>query len=261
MTDTPKPCIVISPIGEEKSETRMRSDQVLKHLITPAAEECGYKAVRADQISDPGMITSQIIQRIIDDPLVIADLSEENPNVFYELAIRHAIKKPLVQIIQKGQKPPFDVAGMRTIPVDHHDLDSVAEAKQEMVKQIKSAESKPEAMETPISRAIDLQNLTQSGDPNDRHFADILEGISDIRSEMRMTRQSIESADTRAQLSNFYSGRKKQPSSFDISEVLLKSPYGKLPSEKDTAKILRKLTALYNESPKEPTEDEDESDI
>jgi hypothetical protein len=57
-------CFVISPIGEEGTEIRRRADQVLKHIITPAAEECGYETIRADKISEPGMITSQVIQHL-----------------------------------------------------------------------------------------------------------------------------------------------------------------------------------------------------
>ncbi len=121
-----KTCFVIAPIGEAESETRKRSDQVLKHVIAPAASACGYKAIRADQISEPGMITSQVIQHIVEDPLVIADQTDRNPNVFYELAIRHAIRKPLVQLIKKGEQIPFDVAGTRTIHVDHRDLDVIS---------------------------------------------------------------------------------------------------------------------------------------
>ena len=138
---TLKACFVIAPIGEAESDTRKRSDQILKHVISPAVKACGYKATRADQISEPGMITSQVIQKIVDDPLVIADLTERNPNVFYELAIRHVIKKPLVQLIKKGEQIPFDVAGTRTIHVDHHDLDSVEEAKKEIIAQEQSLEA------------------------------------------------------------------------------------------------------------------------
>jgi hypothetical protein len=90
-----KVCFVIAPIGTEGSDVRVRSDQVLKHIITPAARECGYEPIRADQISEPGLITSQVIQHIVQDPLVIADLTGRNPNVFYELAVRHAIKNRL----------------------------------------------------------------------------------------------------------------------------------------------------------------------
>src|SRR3989338_8854008 len=78
-----KICFVISPIGEDDSDTRKRSDQVLKHIITGAVEQLGYEVIRADKISEPGIITHQILQHIVDAPLVIADLTERNPNVFY----------------------------------------------------------------------------------------------------------------------------------------------------------------------------------
>ena len=138
-----KICFVIAPIGEPESETRKRSDQILRHIIGPAAEERGYRAVRADELDKPGLITSQVIQHVVDDPLVIADLTGRNPNVFYELAIRHAIRKPIIQIISKGESIPFDVAGTRTIFVDHHDLDNVAAAKSSIIEQIKALESGP----------------------------------------------------------------------------------------------------------------------
>ena len=178
-----KNCFVIMPIGDEASDTRRRSDQVLKHIIKPAAELCGYEAIRADEIDKPGLITSQVIQRVIDDPLVIADLSETNPNVFYELAIRHAIRKPLVQIIEKGQRIPFDVAGTRTVHVDHKDLDSVSSAKDEIVRQIKQLEADPNDLETPISISRDLQILKQSDNPKDRGMADLLSVVSEMRVE------------------------------------------------------------------------------
>jgi hypothetical protein len=187
----PKACFVIAPIGEPESDTRKRSDQVLKHIIAPAVEACGYKAVRADQIDKPGIITSQVIQRGVGDPLVVADLSETNPNVFYELAIRHAIRKPLVQIIRKGDRIPFDVAGTRTIQVDHHDLDSVEAAKKEIRDQIKAVESDEAKMETPISVSLDLQLLRQSENPEERSLADLMAAVSDLRTgvqkiEMRL---------------------------------------------------------------------------
>src|SRR5207245_4822666 len=96
-------CFVISPIGEEGTEIRRRADRVFKHIIEPVVEECGYKAVRADQISKPGIITSQIIQHLAEDPLVIADLAGHNANVFYELAVRHVTRKPVIQITQLGE--------------------------------------------------------------------------------------------------------------------------------------------------------------
>jgi len=182
MSHSHKQCFVISPIGEPDSETRKRSDQVLKYIIRPAVESCGYVAERADEMDKPGMITSQVIQRVVNDPLIVADLTERNPNVFYELAIRHAIRKPFVQLIKKGERIPFDVAGARTIQVDHSDLDSVERAKTDITKQIKALEADSSDLETPISMSLDLQVLRHSDKPEERSLADLLSAVSDMRS-------------------------------------------------------------------------------
>lgn len=190
-----KRCFVIAPIGEPESETRKRSDQILRHVISPALADCGYTATRADQISEPGMITSQVIQHIVDDQLVVADLTDRNPNVFYELAIRHAIRKPFVQLIKKGEQLPFDVAGTRTIYVDHHDLDSVEEAKKEIIAQVHSLENDPSNLETPISVSLDLQLLKQSENPEQRSLADVLSVISELRSSVANIEKRLASPD------------------------------------------------------------------
>lgn len=179
--DDKKICFVISPIGDDESDTRKRSDQVLKHIISGAVEQLGYEVIRADKISEPGIITHQIIQHIVDAPLVVADLTERNPNVFYELALRHAIRKPLVQLIKKGELIPFDVAATRIIQFDLHNLDSVDAAKQEIIAQVKSLEAGKNDTDNPISVSLDLKMLKESGDPEERSLADIVEAISDLR--------------------------------------------------------------------------------
>jgi hypothetical protein len=120
------------------------------------------------------MITSQVIQHLVDDDLVVADLTGRNPNVFYELAIRHAVRKPIVQIIQIGEPIPFDVSQSRTIQVDHHDLDSVARCRDDLVKQIHSVENDPTDVDTPVSVAIDLQSLRRSENPLEKSSAEII---------------------------------------------------------------------------------------
>ena len=179
--DEKKNCFVIAPIGDEGTEIRKRSDQVLKHVISPPVTECGYKPIRADKISEPGIITTQVIQHIAEDPMVVADMTGKNANVFYELALRHALKKPVVQIIGKEEKIPFDVAATRIIVLDHTDLDSVEEAKKEMIKQIKAAETPNFEPESPISVAVELQSLLTSELPEDKRFGDLLSSLQEIQ--------------------------------------------------------------------------------
>jgi hypothetical protein len=180
-TQEKKICFVISPIGEEGSETRERADQVLKHIISASIEPLGYEVIRADKISEPGIITTQIIENIVDAELVIADLTEKNPNVFYELALRHAIRKPLVQMIKKGEIIPFDVAATRIIQFDLQSLDSVASAKEEIISQVKTLETGKNEVHNPISVSLDLKVLKESGSKEERSLADIVEGIADLR--------------------------------------------------------------------------------
>lgn len=184
MNSRSKTCFVIAPIGEPESETRKRSDQVLQYIIRPSVEQCGYVAVRADEIDRPGIITTQVIQHIVEDPLVIADLTERNPNVFYELALRHALRRPLIQLISKGEVIPFDVAGTRTIQVDHRDLASVDAAKSQIQKQVRALENDPSDVESPISVALDLQSMRQSGNPEARSLADVVDLLGNLRQMM-----------------------------------------------------------------------------
>ena len=117
-SDWEKTCFYISPIGEQDSEHRQHADLFLGSIVEPALEEFGLKVVRADKIGKPGMITSQIIEHIFKLKLVIADLSFHNPNVFYELCLRHVCRLPTVQVIRSIDKIPFDLDQFRTIKID-----------------------------------------------------------------------------------------------------------------------------------------------
>lgn len=111
-------CFYVSPIGADDSEHRQHSDLFLGSIIEPAIESVGLKVVRADQIEHPGMITNQVIEYVMKSKLVVADLSFTNPNVFYELALRHMMNSPVVQIVRKGDPIPFDISQFRTVVVD-----------------------------------------------------------------------------------------------------------------------------------------------
>ncbi|WP_235489885.1 hypothetical protein [Streptomyces roseoverticillatus] len=87
---------------------------IFEQVIAPACERHGIIAVRADGIAHAGDITEQICQHVIESDLVIADVSGGNPNVMYELGLRHVTGKPTIHIGEAGQLP-FDIASIRTI--------------------------------------------------------------------------------------------------------------------------------------------------
>lgn len=184
-------CFVIAPIGEPDSLVRKRSDQVLKYVIRPAAEACKLNALRADEISKPGLITTQVIQHILEDAIVVADLTGHNANVFYELAIRHAIRRPYVQIIDEKDPLPFDVAGIRSIQFSHNDLDSVNLAKEEIAKQITTMLASNDPCESPITVAVDLSTLSKSTNPEDRRMGDVLTAIAELTHQVASLQQVV----------------------------------------------------------------------
>ena len=87
----------------------------------------------AHKISEPGSITKQVISEIYDSKLVIANLTNRNPNVMYELALRHAIGKPAIMIAEKGTLLPADIITQRTI-FYQNDAKGVLELRDELKK-------------------------------------------------------------------------------------------------------------------------------
>lgn len=110
-------CFFIAPIGDEGTEQRKHSDAIRASFIEPAMQEHDLKVVRADQITRPGMISQHIIEYILKSRLVVADLSFHNPNVFYELCLRHVTGKPTVHLIREEDPIPFDVGNFRTVRI------------------------------------------------------------------------------------------------------------------------------------------------
>jgi len=81
----------ICPLGKEGEDTRKRSDKIMKHIIKPIATELGYYVQRADKMFG-NIIMEDIITMLHKADVVIADLTDMNPNVFYELGLRQATK-------------------------------------------------------------------------------------------------------------------------------------------------------------------------
>jgi len=146
-------------------------------------KQAGFEAKRADQLEKPGLVTQQIIDLAATAPLVVADLTDVNPNVMYELAIRHMVKKPIVLVIEHDQELPFDVAMNRTIFVNTSDWDSLAESKRELKAQIKSALEKGE-VDNPISQTFELKAVRETGDDTQKLLANVVERLDTVSRRM-----------------------------------------------------------------------------
>lgn len=102
-------CFVIMPFANEY-------DSVFSAAIRPAAEANGYRCERADSYSIPQNVPSEVVKAIISSDLVIADISEPSPNVYYELGVSHCVGNKTITITCKVDTLPFDLATWRAIP-------------------------------------------------------------------------------------------------------------------------------------------------
>ena len=144
-------CFIITPIGETNSETRKKADAIIRTIIKPILNELEIEPVVPHESNEPGSITSEIINEIIDDKLVIANLTGLNPNVMYELAIRHSFAKPVVCIFEKGTKLPFDIKDDRAIEYENS-IAGVGDL-QEKLKGMILAALKQTVINNPVTRA------------------------------------------------------------------------------------------------------------
>jgi hypothetical protein len=150
-----KICFYISPIGEENTEQRKHADLFVASLVEPAVRTLGLELVRADKIGSPGVITSQVIEHLRRAALAIADLSYLNPNVFWEMALRHACRLPTVQIIRKADRIPYDVNQVRSVVIDTSDIYTLIPRLEtyqaEIATQAREALADPESVGNPIT--------------------------------------------------------------------------------------------------------------
>lgn len=89
--------------------------EIIFEMIREAASKHGFTVLRADELFAPGRITDQILKAIQRAGLIVADITDSNPNVLYEVGIAHTLHKETVLISQKGQSIPFDIAAIRII--------------------------------------------------------------------------------------------------------------------------------------------------
>ncbi len=114
-----KTCFVIMPIGDANLD-RAKFElfkEIYEDIIKPAVRRSltDCDCIRADEIKEVGSIVRDIVSQLCDADLVIADLTDKNPNVFYELGVRHVLGKPTILISQKMEDVPFDLRPYRTI--------------------------------------------------------------------------------------------------------------------------------------------------
>jgi DNA-binding PadR family transcriptional regulator len=123
----------------------------LEHTIRPAFEDAdfGMQVIRADDIRRPGAFIRDILQYIAGAHTVIADLTDQNPNVFYELGVRHALSPRTILIAQRVEDIPSDLRGYRTI-IYRTSPDGVSAFQREIQEYLQAIQADPERPDNPV---------------------------------------------------------------------------------------------------------------
>ncbi|MFC1822996.1 hypothetical protein ACFL9T_09840 [Thermodesulfobacteriota bacterium] len=116
-----KICFLISPIGKEGTEVFNKFKEIHEYVIKPAVKNTDYdlQVIRADEIDRSGSFIKDILESLLSSFIVIADLTNQNPNVFYELGVRHSLSPRTILIAQSMEEVPSDLREYRTIVYDN----------------------------------------------------------------------------------------------------------------------------------------------
>ena len=113
MSEQKPVAFVIMPFGES-------FDELYNEFLVATLGNAGFEVVRADDIRSSQSILKDIVRAINNSSIIIADLTDSNPNVFYELGLAHALSKPVIMITQEIEDLPFDLRSYRVIPYTTH---------------------------------------------------------------------------------------------------------------------------------------------
>lgn len=102
------------PFSDPKGYDIGHFRKIYDQILAPAIVMAGYTPHRIDENAESTMIHGKLLDQLVNAPMVLCDLSSKNPNVLYELGIRHAFDKPVVLVQEKGQERIFDIAGLTT---------------------------------------------------------------------------------------------------------------------------------------------------
>lgn len=199
-------CFIITPIGDDTDPIRRHIEGIIDAAFRPALED-KYDLVVAHRISEPGSITKQIITEIYSAKLVVANLTNRNPNVMYELALRHSLGKPVIMIAEKGTPLPSDIVMERTI-FYQNDARGVIELRENIAAAEKEIDY--DKTESPIYNVLhdvlkdrqiiefsESQSISQEDDGNATVLKYILQKLTNLEDAVQTSRPLMQNAESR----------------------------------------------------------------
>lgn len=145
---------VIMPISGTKHATSKEWQSFYLEVIKPAVETAGFICKRSDTDIKRGNIVGNIIKFLADSYVVIADITDYNPNVMYELGVRHALAGRTIMIAREGTRIPFDIKSYWYKEYDPADKESLRELTLFIKEALENIRKNPYAKDNPVADFI-----------------------------------------------------------------------------------------------------------
>lgn len=173
-------CFVIMPFGGH-------FDNYYAEIYAPAIEASGLTSERSDNLFRPGSIVEDIWQFTKEAKIILADLSQMNPNVFYELGLAHAITKPVILVVENIEHVPFDLRNLRVHIYDKNDSNWGEKLKGKIQNSIAEIlESPKQSILTTFMETTDEPSVTATD--LEKAFIDLTQDVDRLRHEIQRMR-------------------------------------------------------------------------
>jgi len=147
---------VIMPFSGTECCSEEKWNEIYEHIFIPAIENSGYKCERA--LPSTGSLIESIIYKLKESSIVLADITDKNPNVFYELGVRHSLSNRTIIVAQDPKYIPSDLKGYWAIIYGTGPKD-VDKFKNDIKRIITEIESNPDKEDNPVSKFIKSENI------------------------------------------------------------------------------------------------------
>ena len=153
-----KKCFAIMPFSGTKSCTEQKWTEIFEYIIKPAVEESGFGYECERSVAERENIIKGILEALNKANVVIADLTDNNPNVFYELGVRHTLSNRTILIAQGEEHIPFD---LKPYPTTFYSksLTNIEEFKNDIKKKLQDIEKNPDRSDNPVADFLKERNI------------------------------------------------------------------------------------------------------